>query len=541
MLRAIEQLVNAENLTAVGFLTYESASAFDSALTTRAQGRLPYLWFGLYHSNQVVTLDEVAAQEGHKIGEWRSAVRESDFTSNIQQIKNQIAAGETYQVNYTFRLNTDFSGDPLAYFLELQTAQNGLYGAYIDGGDWAICSASPELFFTLDGNKLESRPMKGTAARGLSWQEDVTQIDWLQRSEKNRAENVMIVDMIRNDMGRIAQMGSVHVPSLFDVSRYPTVLQMTSTVRAETSASFDTIVAALFPCASITGAPKVRTMEIIRQLEQTPRGIYCGAIGFLAPQRQAQFNVAIRTVTVDVENKSAEYGTGGGIVWDSQADDEFRECRLKAEVLTTRRPPFCLLESLLFDPEKRLWLLDEHLLRLQNSAGYFDYPVFIDALRTELITYTDSFTEPVKVRVLLARNGQVKIEAHPLIPKPKIATLGLATAPVQSRNPFLYHKTTIREMYTQASTNAADCDDILHWNERDEITETTSANVVFRFNGKWVTPPVASGLLAGTYRERLLKDGKLSERVVRLDELDQVEEIGVINSVRGWREADLVG
>ncbi len=540
ILQLIEQRVDSEKLTAVGFLSYEAAAAFDPALVTHSAERLPLLWFGLYESNRVINLDEIISQAGYEIGSWQSSVDEDAFAGNIQQIKDHIAAGETYQVNYTFRLNTHFSGDPLGYFLDLQAAQNGLYGAYIDGGEWAICSASPELFFTLDGNRIESRPMKGTTARGLSWQEDVTQIDWLQRSEKNRAENVMIVDMIRNDMGRVAEMGSVHVPSLFDVSRYPTVLQMTSTVRAETTARFTDILAALFPCASITGAPKVRTMEIIHALEQTPRGVYCGAIGFLAPKQQAQFNVAIRTVTVDVAAQRAEYGTGGGIVWDSQADDEYRECRLKAQVLMTRRPPFCLLESMLFDPEKGLWLLDEHLTRLQNSAGYFNYPLDVAGLGNGLHELADTLTAARKIRILLARNGETTIEAAPLIPKPTIARLGLANTPVQSRNPFLYHKTTIREMYTQATTDVPNCDDILLWNERGEVTETTTANVVFLVDGEWVTPPIASGLLAGTYREGLLRQGKLRERVVKLTELDEFEGIGVINSVRGWREAELI-
>ncbi len=539
MLDEVERRVNGESLTAVGFLSYESAAAFDSAFTNHEVGQLPLLWFGLYETNRVITLDQIEANNGYEIGNWQPSLRETDFSTNIQRIKQHIASGETYQVNYTFRLDTQFSGDSLSYFLDLQAAQNGLYGAYIDGGAWAICSASPELFFTLDGERVESRPMKGTTSRGLSWQEDMTQINWLQRSEKNRAENVMIVDMLRNDMGRIAKRGSVHVPSLFDVSRYPTVLQMTSTVRAETAASFADILAALFPCASITGAPKVRTMEIIHELEETPRGIYCGAIGFLSPNRQAQLNVAIRTVTIDIEGQKAQYGTGGGIIWESNAQDEYRECQLKAQVLTTRRPPFRLLESLLFDSAKQLWLLDEHLTRLQNSAGYFDYPLDVATLRTDLDALANSLNKPAKIRILLARSGQVAIEAHTLVPKPEIVQLGLAANPIQSRNPFLYHKTTIREMYTQAVTDAPNCDDILLWNERGEVTETTTANIVFLLNDKWLTPPVSSGLLAGTYREHLLQSGKLQEEVITLDELDNFDEIGVINSVRGWREARL--
>ena len=536
LLAEIERRIEQEQFIAVGFLTYEAAPAFDPALITHPAQTLPLLWFGLYDSAELITLP--TSDHQYEIGNWHASIDADQFHNDIAQIKSHIAKGETYQVNHTFRLNAPFAGDPLSFFLDLQAAQNGLYGAYIDGGDWAICSASPELFFTLDGTRLESRPMKGTAARGLSWQDDVTQIDWLRRSEKNRAENVMIVDMIRNDMGRIAEVGSVHVPSLFDVSRYPTVLQMTSTVRAETNASLGEIMAALFPCASITGAPKVRTMEIINELEQTPRGAYCGAIGMIRPNRQAQFNVAIRTVTI--AGGSAEYGTGRGIVWDSEPADEYRESLLKAQVLTTRRPPFSLLETMLAT-NGAIWLLDEHLTRLANSAGYFDYPLDMDALRLTLTGLAASLKEHTKLRLLLARSGELTIETHPISETSgEPMRLGVATRPIQSTNPFLYHKTTIREMYTQAETDAADVDDILLYNERGEITETTIANVLFYIEGAWVTPPIASGLLGGTLREHLLASGEISEQIVRLDQLGRVEDVAVINSVRGWRSATVV-
>lgn len=533
----VEDQVNTRNLWAAGFLSYEAAGAFDAALVTYQPGGLPLLYFGLYAAPTVVAPPQPGG--AFTFADWAANVDEEDFGRNIDNIKSHIARGETYQVNYTFRLRSQFSGDAHTLFANLHQAQRGAYSAFIDSGEWAICSASPELFFTLDGNTLRSKPMKGTHRRGLTTAQDDASAKWLQQSEKNRAENVMIVDMIRNDMGRVAQLGSVHVPTLFEIERYPTVLQMTSTVASQTEKSVSEIMAALFPCASITGAPKVRTMEIIHSLEQSPRGVYCGSIGFIAPNRRAQFSVAIRTVTI-MDGNSAEYGTGSGVIWDSEAGDEFRECLLKAAVLGADAPQFELIESLLWRADDGYWLLDEHLDRINDSLSYFHFRSSRAAIEQALLEHGKDLTVDSKVRLLLSRNGQLHVESAPIQALPTLPQLGFATSPVDSGNRYLYHKTTQRQVYADALASRPDCDDVLLWNERDEVTEASSSNVVFEIDGQLVTPPISSGILGGTLRRTLLEAGVLEEATVSRDDARNATRLWLINSVRGWREAILI-
>ena len=310
----------------------------------------------------------------YQVGEWEAAVDWPAYSRAIAAIKSYIAQGYTYQVNYTMPLSASFSGDPWALYRDLTQSQQAQFMAYLDLGRFVICSSSPELFFLREGLQFMSKPMKGTARRGRTLTEDHLQMRWLQNSEKNRAENVMIVDMIRNDFGRIAEIGSVDVPELFTVERYPTLLQMTSTVSARSKATLPEIMRAMFPCASITGAPKVRTMEIIKELEPQARGIYTGSIGFITPEQQASFIVAIRTVVIDRLNNQATYGVGGGSVWDSEADQEYQEAFLKAQVLVQRQPSFELLETMRWSEDGGYYLLDLHLQRLAQSAEYFDFP-----------------------------------------------------------------------------------------------------------------------------------------------------------------------
>lgn len=330
-LHTIEQAVNTQGLYAVGFLTYEAAAAFH--LTAHIPtNNLPLLWFGLYRAPKILPQLPAPAHR-YTAQQWEPALDAAAYTTALHAIKNEIAQGNTYQVNFTFPLYTPFHGDAYSLFTHLVQAQQASYTAYFDLGEQVICSASPELFFQLDGEKLWSKPMKGTMARGRTPATDHQNRQFLLESEKNQAENVMIVDMIRNDMGRVCQTGSVHVPHLFTAEPYPTLWQMTSTVAGTTSAPVSDILAAMFPCASITGAPKVRTMEIIRGLESRPRSLYTGSIGYIAPGRQAQFNVAIRTALVDRATGQARYHIGSGIVWDSDAGAEWEECLLKARIL----------------------------------------------------------------------------------------------------------------------------------------------------------------------------------------------------------------
>jgi para-aminobenzoate synthetase/4-amino-4-deoxychorismate lyase len=348
---------------------------------------------------------------------------------------------------------------------------------------------------------------------------------------------VMIVDMVRNDMGRIAKPGTVHVPKSFEIEKYPTVMQMTSTVSSSTSASFSDIVRALFPCASITGAPKVRTMQIIKELEQSARGIYTGAIGYMGPHRKAEFNVAIRTVMIDKKEKHAEYGVGGGIVWDSQAEKEYYECRVKTAVLIADRPDFELLETILWEKGKGYFLLDKHLNRLKQSAGYFEYPLDLETIQNRLAVIMEDWSETMyKVRIKINEQGKISIESQPLDELATVQALKikLADKPVKTKDPFLYHKTTNRKVYDNARKTRKEYDDVLLWNEKNEITESTIANVVIEKNGKKITPPVNCGLLAGTFREWLLERGEIEEGIVTVEDFYNADKVFLINSVRHW-------
>ena len=351
----------------------------------------------------------------------------------------------------------------------------------------------------------------------------------------------MIVDMIRNDLSVIAKKGSVKPTSLFDVKKFASVWQMTSTVTAKTDASLVEIFKALFPCASITGAPKVRTMQIINQLEKSPRRIYTGCIGYVTPQKKARFSVAIRTVAIDKQNGSAEYGTGSGIVWNSDAKAEFAECKTKALSLSEPRPNFQLVETLLFKPKTGISLLNEHLERLEKAAQFFNYFCDISKIRDSLKNL--SFNEFTRIRLLVWRNGSFEIESFPLGEKePKIENtwkIALAKTPIKIDNPFIFHKTTNRKIYELAKAETPNADDVILFNENGEITETTIANIVIEKAGKKITPPIICGLLDGTLRRHLLETGEIDEQKISIDELRAAEKIWLINSVRGWIPAQL--
>jgi para-aminobenzoate synthetase/4-amino-4-deoxychorismate lyase len=565
---------------AAGFISYEAAPAFDPAFVTARPGPLPLLWFGLYRPENVrktptfpsrpnsvvgwgaqasrlpsaasrrVAISAVPASDGASCAmenRWETSVAQPEFGRAIAAIRRAIARGETYQVNYSFRLRARAAACP-------NLLPCAGYGAWLDLGDHQICSASPELFFRRDGDRIVCRPMKGTAPRGLTLAADQRLGDELRASEKNRAENIMIVDMVRNDLGRIARAGSVRVTSLFDVARYDTLWQMTSTVVARTRADWLETFRALFPCASITGAPKVQTMKLIAELERTPRGIYTGAIGFISPERRAQFSVAIRTLHLDRARQRLEYGTGAGITWDSRAAAEWQECRTKTLVLAPE-PPFELLETLLWRPGRGYALLARHLRRMADSAEYFGF-VFswrrcLDVLRRFAAQFPPCNQ---RVRLLLDRAGAIRLEYAPLqggtgvppVPTPargrchaaasKPWKIALARAPVDARDRFLYHKTTRRAVYDAARRAQPDCDDVILFNTRGEITESCFANVVVERAGQWLTPPVTCGLLAGTQRAELLARGTLTEKVLRVKDLKKTDRIWLVNSVRGLIE-----
>jgi len=535
-LQEVERLVNSNNWHAAGFISYEAAPAFDSALRVLAIGDFPLLWFGLYSEPQIIQASEIFKDLGGLLNlDWNPSIERESYNAAIEKIKDHIALGRTYQVNYTMRLNSEFNGNEWVFFQHLAQSQNK-YAAYIDTGRHVICSASPELFFKLDGDRIFSRPMKGTVKRGRTTTEDTELAEWLHSSVKNRAENVMIVDMIRNDLGRIAKISSVYVPELFAIEKYPTLLQMTSTVQARTDAPLDEIFSALFPCASITGAPKVSTMNIIAELETTPRKIYTGSIGYFSPNRKAQFSVAIRTAIIDRESSRAEYGVGGGIVWDSTSADEYSEALLKARVLTERSNEFSLLETILWTPQNGYFLLEKHIERMRDSAEYFGFSFSREHIKQHLEKLPAEFPSPQRIRILVNRIGEINTEPKEFQIQENPFKVCLSGQLINSSEIFLYHKTTNRNIYPSLVHGM---DDVLLYNENDELTEFTIGNLVVEINGELFTPPLSCGLLGGTFREHLLETKQIKERVIRKDELPGCTKIFLINSVRKWVEVEI--
>ena len=539
---ALEQIEDKtkQGYYAAGYLSYEASPAFDAALTVDSHNSFPLLNFGIFNNFQPITIDSFQIKK-YKLGTWQSTVSRQSYFQNIDSIKNLIARGQTYQVNYTFRLNTSFKGDASSLFFYLLESQKTKLAMFMEWQDYAICSVSPELFFQLDGDLIKTKPMKGTASRGRYLSEDVEQASRLKRSEKDRAENVMIVDMVRNDLGRIAQTDTVKVNSLYDVEQYKTAWQMTSSVTAKTSALIPEIFTALFPCASITGAPKASTMKIISHLEKTPRKIYTGAMGLIHPNRKAQFNVAIRTVLIDKRKSSAEYGIGGGIVWDSNPEMEYSESKTKAQVLFSSNDYFELLETMLWQRLGGIFLLESHMKRMRDSAAFFGFIFPEKDILSQLYSLSKKLKgNKYKIRLLLGPNGQLTIQKFQLVENNKgPVLLGLSHKNVDSSNPMLFHKTTQRSFYEKARSACPDCDDVVFFNEKGEATESSIYNIVVKMDEQFITPHLNCGLLPGTYRQYLLDKNKIFEGIItRQDLLDN--DIFVINSVQKRKKARLL-
>lgn len=543
-LAAVEQAV-ARGIHAAGFVCYEAGSGLNPDLPVTEKGTLPLVWFGLFAERFDCSTKPHDVPTGScLVSPPELAISDAAYLHAIHRIRQAIARGETYQVNYTTRQHFRISGDPFTLYRRMCLNQQASFCAWLDIGSHQILSASPELFFALDGERLTMKPMKGTAPRKPRRDEDLRQGALLAASVKDRAENMMIVDLVRNDLSQIAETGSVRVPALFEVERYPTVHQMTSTVTARISpqTGLSDIFRALFPCGSVTGAPKRRTMEIIRELEAGPRGVYCGAIGYLSPGREAAFSVAIRTVVVDAATKEAEIGIGSGITWDSNAGEELRECLAKGAFLTRECDEFSLIETLRFDRQGYL-LLERHLQRLAGSADYFGFSYNADALREQLQSLGNEMSGVHKVRVLLAINGNITIESQPVITADEaapVAAITISDHRVASSDPFLYHKTTRRTLYDRERDNNSDCYDVIFLNERGEVTEGSFNTIVILLNGRLLTPAQESGLLPGVLREELLEVGAIREAILKPDDLQRANSIWLVNSVRGWRECRLM-
>jgi para-aminobenzoate synthetase/4-amino-4-deoxychorismate lyase len=541
-LAEVERAV-AEGLHAAGFVAYEAAPAFDAALAMHApDSRLPLLWFGIFEERIEADAIDGAEDEGAaEIGELRADVGEAEHAARIGAIRELIAAGDTYQVNLTFPMRATFRGSASALYRRVCLAQRAAYCALIDLGERAIVSASPELFFRWAGGELELRPMKGTRPRSATADEDAALAAELASSPKDRAENLMIVDLLRNDAGRIAEFGGVRVERMFVVERYPTVHQMTSTIRTRTRAgtTLTDVFRALFPCGSITGAPKVRTSRIIAEAEGAPRGVYTGAIGFVSPG-EAVFSVAIRTLLVDRAAGEAELGVGSGITWDSDAAAEYRECLSKA-AFVRREPDPALIETLGWTPEDGFVRLDGHLARLASSAEHFGYRLDGDELARRLDALAASLPrEPRTIRITLQPSGRIDIADEVMRRWAEPVRLAVAHRHLPIDHPLWRHKTARREIYLQHDPVSIPHDDVLLVNERGELAETRIANLVLEIDGALWTPHLAAGLLPGVLRAQLLRDGAIRERTLRVADLERATGVWVVNSLRGWGRAEIV-
>jgi len=523
-------------LFAAGFVSYEAAPAFDSALSVKEPiPGLPLLWFGLFDSPTVGPGD-VKAGTGHPL-QWFPEISLDDYRKSIDSHRMAIAAGEVYQVNHTFRMKAFGCSDSSEFYNQLAPHTSANYCAFLDLGRFQILSLSPELFFHRAGTTLITRPMKGTRPRGRWGEEDAKIVEELAGSEKDRAENVMIVDLLRNDLGRVAVPGSVQVTRLFEIEQYPTLWQMTSKVEAQIPQELGIaeIFTALFPCGSVTGAPKVSAMKRIAGWETSPRGPYCGAVGYILPGGGAMFNVAIRTALHDTQTGELSYGVGGGIVWDSTADEEYAEALSKAAVLSCVTPSFELLETLRWE-EGKYALHERHLERLISSAAYFGimiHPLAVERALEEAAELWDG--EARRVRLLVSLDGAPRVEAALLKPLPKYPiNVGLARTPVSRHDPFLCHKTTHRRVYDEHRRESPHTFDVLLWNEEGELTEFTIGNLVAEHEGILWTPPRECGLLNGTFRAELISQGRIRERVLRREDLQMATGLWLINSVRGF-------
>jgi para-aminobenzoate synthetase/4-amino-4-deoxychorismate lyase len=526
-----------------GFLAYEAGYALEPSLRPLLAGHAATLaWFGLYDRCEVMKGEDFLRISGAPTVKGpRLGISHEAYCKKIEEIRELIADGEIYQLNFTDRLKFCFADRPWDLFAALCLEHPTPYAAFVNTGTEQVLSHSPELFFRIQDGRIVVQPMKGTAPRGLTAEQDRMKAVELQQSEKERAENVMIVDLMRNDLGRICKTGSVHPRKLFEAIRFPSLWQMVSTIEGELCPewTFEGVLRALFPSGSVTGAPKIRAMEHIARLENSSRGVYTGAIGYVAG-RNAQFNVAIRTAVL--RGREGVMSVGSGITYDSLPDREWEECAWKCGFLTRRTPQFGLFETMLWHDE--YVLLERHVGRMRSSAEYFGFEFDCRKLEAELCETASRFArgEKRRVRISLDRNGQIEVNSTEFSDE-RHGRVMIATHRTASEDRFLFHKTTHRQSYDKelARARAAECDDALFFNERDELTEGAIHNVVLIKNGVYLTPALTCGLLPGTYRAEFLKEHPdAREEVLRREDLLQADAIFLCNSVRGLYEVRLV-
>jgi len=527
---------------AAGFLGYEAGYALEPRLhplLDRTRGPLSY--FGLYANCSVLQTTPFPEDHANSLAQHpKLLIGYHEYSEKLATIRQLIQDGEVYQINFTTGVRFQTAQSAWKLFGNLFSRHPVPYAAFLNTGAEQIVSLSPELFFQIERGRITVRPMKGTAARGLTLGDDIACAAALRASEKNRAENAMIVDLMRNDLGRICRTGSVKTPKLFAVERYPSLWQMTSDIEGQLVKgwSIQSVIHALFPSGSVTGAPKIRAMEHIARLEDSPRGVYTGAIGFFAPSR-ARFSVAIRTAVLRRQNGTM--GVGSGITYDSSAPVEWEECAWKAAFLTQKQPKFEILETLLWD--SRFRFLRAHMTRMRNSAEYFGFRFPANRIRKALRELAQHWkATPQRVRITLSRDSTFEI-SHSSLGAKRFGRARISDQKVSTQDRFLYHKTTHRSAYDQelAAARKANCDDALFFNEKGELTEGTIHNLFVVKNGVWRTPAITCGLLPGTFRARILQTrSNACEAILTKDDLIHADKIFLCNSVRGIFPVNLV-
>lgn len=539
-LAALDEAV-ARGLTAAGACAYELGYVFEPRLLPLLPAtKRPLLRFHLFRQRERLSARGrtrwlMERVQGPAVsGDVSPALDAAAHGAKVDRLRQLIGDGDVYQVNLTFKLR-GAGGDPFATYLALRDKARAGACAFLRFADEDVLSFSPEQFFAVSGGRISARPMKGTVGRAPDVAGDEQQRRALVADEKQRAENLMIVDLLRNDIARVAETGSVRVSDLFTVETYPRFHTLTSGVEAtlDGAPALARLIPALFPCGSVTGAPKIRAMEIIREVEDEPRGVYCGAVGY-ATQDSAAFNVAIRTLVM--RDGAAEMGVGGGIVWDSEPVSEYAECLLKARFLVDAEEPLRLIETLRWEPAAGFHLLERHLARLAASAGYFGFLFDDKSVRRALAGSVAGADGLRRVRLTLGVRGDTQVEAAPFeLPAPDASwRFAFAAVPVRSQDWRVYHKTTQRSFYDDALAAAEGCDEVVFVNERGDVTEGSRTNVFVERDGVWLTPPLSSGLLDGCLRREMIANGpqRVVERVLRREDLT-LGQVWFGNALRG--------
>ncbi len=561
------------NFYVAGFFSYELGYCLDFNRSTKFSKHTdcPYAFFNIYkqvtvfnHNTGRFIKNNVLENKNNKTLKDKNTsfdiynlelnTNYPEYAKNVNKIKKYIVAGDTYQVNYTIKYKFNFVGNELTFYNQLKKNQQVEYSCIIKNKHFSILSFSPELFFRRKNNLIIVQPMKGTIVRNKN-KKDIEQRKFLFNSLKNRSENLMIVDLLRNDLGKISKTGSVKLENMFYIKKYKTLFQMVSTIKSKLKKNINTfkLFNAIFPSGSVIGAPKIRTMEIIREIEPEPRGVYTGALGFFKSRNEAVFNVAIRTIFI--KNNNAELGIGSAIVFDSNTKNEFQECKLKSNFFNKNNKfkKFNLIETVLWDKnilddqvsQNGFFLLKYHLQRLQKSAEYFNFQFDKSLIEKELKNTCQKLNKKFKykIKILLSKNGNYKIFAKRIIQSNNnLKKIILSNKIVNNSNIFLYHKTTNRNFYDNEyiKYKKQGYFDVLFKNQKNQITETSRANIFLEVDGNLITPAKSCGLLEGTYRRFILETKKnVFQKNIYEKDLYNAENIFVTNSVIGIKKVQI--